>query len=176
VPRDASYPGGQTFKPPALARNPEAYSGMTRCIVCGASLEGRRRHARTCSPSCRREASRLRAVLSGRGDGRMQPSPMQGSIGETVQNAPRRALRASARTPASDLLEHGWLGGEVGQLGRNLGDRLDGRRRLLGPAQQPAPGPGVVVLGLPRCERQEAKRGGEVNRPALVFGPLRRPA
>jgi hypothetical protein len=31
---------------------------MNRCRVCGASLEGRRRQALTCSASCRREASR----------------------------------------------------------------------------------------------------------------------
>lgn len=29
------------------------------CAVCGASLDGRRRHARFCSPACRREHSRL---------------------------------------------------------------------------------------------------------------------
>lgn len=40
-----------------------------RCPVCGASLEGRRKQSKTCSSACRREASRLRAVLAGRGDG-----------------------------------------------------------------------------------------------------------
>lgn len=42
---------------------------MTRCRVCGAPLEGRRRDALTCSAGCRREASRIRAVMAGRGDG-----------------------------------------------------------------------------------------------------------
>lgn len=35
------------------------------CVVCGASLAGRRSDAVTCGPPCRRERSRLRAVLSG---------------------------------------------------------------------------------------------------------------
>src|SRR5437763_1043789 len=39
------------------------------CLICGASLEGRDPSARTCSPSCRREAGRYRAVLSGQSDG-----------------------------------------------------------------------------------------------------------
>jgi hypothetical protein len=32
---------------------------MNRCRVCGASLEGRRRPAMTCSASCRRKAARV---------------------------------------------------------------------------------------------------------------------
>lgn len=35
------------------------------CPVCGASLTGRRSDAVTCGASCRREMSRLRAILSG---------------------------------------------------------------------------------------------------------------
>jgi hypothetical protein len=42
---------------------------MTRCLVCGASLAGRHPDARICSASCRREATRFRAVLAGRSDG-----------------------------------------------------------------------------------------------------------
>lgn len=42
---------------------------MRRCLVCGGSLTGRRSDCPTCSPSCRRQASRVRAVLSGRSDG-----------------------------------------------------------------------------------------------------------
>ncbi len=38
-------------------------------MVCGGSLDGHRRDARYCSAACRREASRVRAVLSGRSDG-----------------------------------------------------------------------------------------------------------
>jgi len=37
---------------------------MNRCRVCVAALEGRR-HALTCSASCRREAARVRAILAG---------------------------------------------------------------------------------------------------------------
>jgi hypothetical protein len=36
-----------------------------RCCVCGGSLEGRRRQARTCGGACRAEASRLRRLLAG---------------------------------------------------------------------------------------------------------------
>lgn len=35
------------------------------CVVCGASLRGRRSDARHCSGACRAEASRLRAILRG---------------------------------------------------------------------------------------------------------------
>jgi|SRR5208282_6017597 len=45
---------------PADRRDREATSG--RCIVCGRALEGRRPQALTCSPACRREASRIRAM------------------------------------------------------------------------------------------------------------------
>jgi len=37
--------------------------------MCGASIDGRRRDALVCGPACRRERSRLRALLRGRGDG-----------------------------------------------------------------------------------------------------------
>jgi len=40
---------------------------MRRCLVCGASLEGRRRQTRTCSDVCRAEASRLRRLLASGG-------------------------------------------------------------------------------------------------------------
>lgn len=38
---------------------------MRACETCGASLEGRDRRARTCSASCRREASRIRRLSAG---------------------------------------------------------------------------------------------------------------
>ena len=38
---------------------------MRRCLVCGASLEGRRQQTKTCSSACRRELARLRAILGG---------------------------------------------------------------------------------------------------------------
>jgi hypothetical protein len=38
------------------------------CKVCGASLAGKRRHARFCSPACRREHHRLSRLLRGEGD------------------------------------------------------------------------------------------------------------
>lgn len=45
---------------------------MRCCVVCGRSLIGRRSDCLTCSTGCRREAARLRAVLSGRSDGPYQ--------------------------------------------------------------------------------------------------------
>lgn len=40
------------------------------CPICGADLAGHRRDADVCGPSCRRQRSRLRRLLSGQGDGR----------------------------------------------------------------------------------------------------------
>jgi hypothetical protein len=42
---------------------------MRVCVVRGAPLEGRRVDARHCGGPCRAEASRLKAILSGRGSG-----------------------------------------------------------------------------------------------------------
>ena len=38
---------------------------MRSCVVCGASLDGRRADARHCGGPCRAEASRLRQILKG---------------------------------------------------------------------------------------------------------------
>ena len=46
-----------------------APSPSRSCVVCGSSLEGRRRQTRCCSGACRAEAARLRAILSGSGAG-----------------------------------------------------------------------------------------------------------
>jgi hypothetical protein len=35
------------------------------CVICGASLTGRRADAGVCGPPCRAERGRLRAILSG---------------------------------------------------------------------------------------------------------------
>lgn len=49
------------------------------CVMCGGSLEGRRRHALTCSGRCRAERSRLRRILDGRGaDGRLSVADGRG--------------------------------------------------------------------------------------------------
>ena len=37
------------------------------CVVCDASLNGRRADAKHCSPTCRAEAARIRAILDGTG-------------------------------------------------------------------------------------------------------------
>jgi hypothetical protein len=55
------------------------------CVVCGVSLDGRRSGALHCSPGCRREASRLRAILSGSGSG------PYGSVMEKLGVARKRA-------------------------------------------------------------------------------------
>jgi hypothetical protein len=39
------------------------------CPVCGASLDGHRCDAVTCSSGCRRELARFRAVQAGKADG-----------------------------------------------------------------------------------------------------------
>lgn len=38
---------------------------MRNCSACGGSLEGRRAHARHCSPRCRREAYRVAKLAAG---------------------------------------------------------------------------------------------------------------
>ena len=73
---------------------------MRRCTVCGASLEGRRRHARTCSASCRREAARLRAILAGAepcGYSTLAGSGIKRAV-ETVQNRPNGRYDGSTQT------------------------------------------------------------------------------
>ena len=46
------------------------------CAICGGSLAGRRRDAEVCGPACRRERSRLRALLDGRADGGYSSFPV----------------------------------------------------------------------------------------------------
>jgi hypothetical protein len=44
-------------------------TGVNRvCVVCASALTGGRSDCATCSPACRREASRFRAVLKGEGN------------------------------------------------------------------------------------------------------------
>lgn len=50
------------------------------CVVCGNSLARRRKDARCCSASCRAEASRFKAILSGTYSGRYR------SIAERLAN------------------------------------------------------------------------------------------
>jgi hypothetical protein len=61
----AAGSGGPSVRHGALAPP----SPPRACIVCGASLAGRRRQARCCSGACRAEAARLRGILSGSGSG-----------------------------------------------------------------------------------------------------------
>lgn len=44
-------------------RRPHGGEDTRHCVVCDASLAGRRRDARHCSGACRADASRLRAIL-----------------------------------------------------------------------------------------------------------------
>jgi hypothetical protein len=55
------------------------------CLVCGTSLEGRRREARYCSGACRREANRIAHLLAG------QPDSGYRTLGDYVQRRQRRA-------------------------------------------------------------------------------------
>lgn len=62
--------------------------GSRVCPVCGESLEGRRADARYCGSVCRREARRVRALLTGRSDGPYR------TLREYVNRRQRRAKRA----------------------------------------------------------------------------------
>jgi len=66
-----------------------------RCLVCGASLARLRSDARYCSPGCRREASRIRAVLAGRSDGPYS------TLGDLAQRRQRRAKPVIVGGPTS---------------------------------------------------------------------------
>ena len=65
-------------------------------MVCGTSLEGRRADARRCGGPCRAEASRLRAILSGRGSGPYR------SVAERL-GARRKRTRELLGTPEIEL-------------------------------------------------------------------------
>jgi pilus assembly protein CpaF len=67
-------------------------SRLAKCVLCGVSLDGRRRGARHCSAACRAEASRLRAILSGRGSG---PYSSVASRLSAMQKRTRSALDPS---------------------------------------------------------------------------------
>ena len=61
------------------------------CVVCGVSLDGRRRQARYCSPSCRRHANRVLGLLRG------EPQPGYAYLDAYLPrrnraNAPRRGV------------------------------------------------------------------------------------
>lgn len=62
------------------------------CRVCGASLKGQRCDARYCSPACRREAARYRAVLAGK------PAGPYSTIGQLQNRRQRRANGLLARS------------------------------------------------------------------------------
>ena len=59
------------------------------CVVCDASLGGRRKHAKHCSPTCRAEAARIRAILDGKGSCRYR------SLAQRLEAAQRRTQRAT---------------------------------------------------------------------------------
>jgi hypothetical protein len=57
---------------------------VSGCVFCGGSLDGKRPQARFCSSTCRREACRVRALLSGRSD---SGYPTLAAWAESVQSA-----------------------------------------------------------------------------------------
>ena len=61
------------------------------CIVCDASLNGRRADAKHCSPACRAEAARIRAILDGK------PSCRYRSLAQRREAAQKRTQRARQR-------------------------------------------------------------------------------
>lgn len=60
-----------------------------RCVVCGASLIGRRKDARHCSPPCRADAARLKAILS---SSSIKPYL---SVADWIEAAQRRSQRVT---------------------------------------------------------------------------------
>lgn len=64
-------------------------TGARCCPVCGTSLAGRRSDAVTCGASCRRELSRLRAILRG-----SDTEPYE-SVSHYLKRPRRRAYLAS---------------------------------------------------------------------------------
>lgn len=73
-----------------LAADPVAAKRV--CAVCGTNLDGRRADARYCTPSCRREACRIRILLAG--------IPVEGyrSLSQYVNRRQRRAKRGEDRS------------------------------------------------------------------------------
>jgi hypothetical protein len=78
---------------------PEILASMStprRCVVCGGSMEGRRPQARTCSASCRREASRIRAILAGESAG---PYATLADLASRRTNRAKRPYVAAGSAP-----------------------------------------------------------------------------
>ena len=86
------------------------------CVVCGISLEGRSPQARHCSPACRVEGHRFKAILNGD-----SCSPYK-SIKERIEAAQRGVQNAlsgnEGDSPASDAAArpHTALGSVISDL------------------------------------------------------------
>lgn len=71
----------------------EAVTAERVCGVCGASLAGRRAHARYCRGACRAEASRLRRILAGQeADGWASLPARQAAARKRTEAAERRTI------------------------------------------------------------------------------------
>jgi hypothetical protein len=64
--------------------------GERACVICGESLDGRRSDAEVCGAACRRERSRLSALLRGDSDGPYR------NLRQYAERPRRRAKRATA--------------------------------------------------------------------------------
>jgi hypothetical protein len=61
---------------------------VRHCVVCDASLDGMRKGAKHCTPTCRAEAARIRAILDGNGRCRYR------SLAQRLEAAQKRTQRA----------------------------------------------------------------------------------
>jgi hypothetical protein len=76
-------------------------SASTRvCLVCEASLEGRRADARYCSGACRAEGSRLQQILRGEGSGPYR------TVASRLQALTERTKKALGIQPEDSALEN----------------------------------------------------------------------
>jgi deazaflavin-dependent oxidoreductase (nitroreductase family) len=121
----------------ALAADVVSFRPERNCVVCGASLDCYRIHARYCSGDCRAEVSRLRAILSGSG---WVP---YSSVAERLAAA-RKAHGAALRAVISRL-RGGILGGRCQE---NLEEAMAGGVHTPGWVDFNRTDPGVTLIEL----------------------------
>lgn len=90
---------------------PERAVNDRRCVFCGGSLDGRRRHAVYCSGPCRAEASRLRRLLDG--------SPADGFANVTDRLDRMRARKRTERSAQARAMVES-IAGEALECGASI--------------------------------------------------------
>lgn len=113
---------------------------MPRTCICGASLEGRRPNARTCSPKCRVAAVRARGTMGSRAGhvGHLAPAPAE-QIAPTPASVPPWEISRARKEAAQAALAELELERERGRLvaardvARGIADMIIAcRAKLLG--------------------------------------------